>query len=218
MANEQRGEVDLVVGDEVYTLALTMQAIGEMEARTRRPYGAIVRALTGADVQLLREAVWAALKRHHAPAVRRVEDAGALIDGAGGIDAALEALERLFKANQRGVSEEPEAEAGKAEPKRPDDDAIQWRELFVAAARAGLSGDQFWSSTLKELEFSAAARREIAKREHDQLVEIAWMNALLTRTSKFPKLSALVSGAENRQARKQTWQEMKAALRGMTES
>jgi hypothetical protein len=68
MANPERGEVDLVAGESVYTLALTMNGICELEARTGKSYGELVQAISfGARLHMttLIEMTWQCLKRHH---------------------------------------------------------------------------------------------------------------------------------------------------------
>ncbi len=68
MANPERGEVDLVAGESVYTLALTMNGICELEARTGKTYGELVQAISyGArlNMTVLQEMFWQSLKRYH---------------------------------------------------------------------------------------------------------------------------------------------------------
>lgn len=77
MANPHKGEVSLKVGDETYTLVLTINSICDVEEETgRNLIGDLTRLAT------LRLMLYAALKEKH-PAIT-VADAGNIIGAVGG--------------------------------------------------------------------------------------------------------------------------------------
>lgn len=98
MANEERGEVDLVVGDKTYTLRMSVNAIVETQKRTNKTFGELVRSLQALDVSAMRELVWMLLKKHHAKDFPTPEKVGDLIDDAGSNEIAL-AIEKVFQLN-----------------------------------------------------------------------------------------------------------------------
>lgn len=101
MANEERGEVDFAVGERSYTLVLSMNAIAEMEARTKKTYGQLVASMSALDITALRDIFWMTLKKHHAKTFDTAAKVGDLIDEAGGPNAAVRALDRLFELNRK---------------------------------------------------------------------------------------------------------------------
>ena len=87
MANAERDEVDLTVGDKVYTLVLTTNAMCEAETAM----STVLRPVTFADlliqskrnsVAAMRAIFWASLKEKH-PEIT-LQQAGDLMDKAGG--------------------------------------------------------------------------------------------------------------------------------------
>jgi hypothetical protein len=117
MANAERGEVDLVVGDKTYTLFLSTNALCELQNRTKKTYGQVIRDLRTLDMSDYRELVWAVLKKYHRKAFTTVEQVGELIDDAKP-RAVMDALVQLFKLAQPPAEE---TETGGA-VRPPEDD------------------------------------------------------------------------------------------------
>jgi hypothetical protein len=90
MANPERGEVDLEVGDTRYRLALGMGGLRAIQAAVSTPghrvtLWEVVQGATNGDIEYLSVMVWGALQRHHP----EVTQAGAdtIIDQLGGLQA-----------------------------------------------------------------------------------------------------------------------------------
>ncbi len=103
MANEERGEVDLVSGEDRFTLALSMNAICEMQTRTGKTYGELLRAMP-LDFAAFRDMVFMALRRHHAKQFPNLSSVGEFIDNLpDGHSTAAKAMTRLLELNaERG--------------------------------------------------------------------------------------------------------------------
>lgn len=78
MANPHRGEVALVAGDKTYTLALTINAVCELEDLLQKSVSEIEQ--DRGSIRTLRAMLWAALREHHP---MDLEDAGRLMQEAG---------------------------------------------------------------------------------------------------------------------------------------
>jgi hypothetical protein len=108
MANPERGEVALTVGDRTYTLVLDFNAQCELEELLSTPeqrmtLGRAFLLAASYSMTHIRAMVWASLRRHHSDMT--VTDVGNLIESAGGVEKLLETLGKLRKASQ------PEGEA-----------------------------------------------------------------------------------------------------------
>lgn len=106
MANPERGEVALKVGDRTYVLVLDMDAICMAEEAMSRPgelvtIGQIFIAAAHKSQRHLRSLVWAALQRHHPQ--MDLKQAGDLVVELGGADEFFKTLKRL-----RGLTEPEE--------------------------------------------------------------------------------------------------------------
>lgn len=102
MANEERGEVEFVVEEQPYTLALSMNAICEMQTRTKKTYGQMVMDMAGLDVAAVRELLWMTLKKHHGKEFDSPQKVGSLVEKhEDGVSAAIDALNRLFELNSK---------------------------------------------------------------------------------------------------------------------
>lgn len=115
MANPQRGEVALTVGDQAYTLVLDLSAICELEGVFSTPkqivtFPEIVAAVLRLSYRHIRGFVWAALRKHH-PDVTLAQ-AGTLIEAAGGVDAFFETILALHQSTQ------PDAEDAADRPRK----------------------------------------------------------------------------------------------------
>lgn len=110
MANPERGEVELTSDGKTYTLVLSMNALCEMEKRTGKSYGELARLIGSQDLSVVREFLWALLKKYHMKDFPVVERAGDLIDALPrGIYDALDVIqESVTLNNRRGKSADPQ--------------------------------------------------------------------------------------------------------------
>src|SRR5262245_46601839 len=89
MANPQRGEVDVTVGDTTYTLALDLNAMCELEDVLSTPehpisFQDVTRGMVASNMRYVRAFIWATLRRHHKEiTLLGVSD---LIQAAGGLE------------------------------------------------------------------------------------------------------------------------------------
>ncbi len=103
MANPERGEVALLVGDRTYKLVIDVNAICELEELLSTPdqpvtSGQVFLLAAQRSVRHIRALVWASLRRHHPE--MELSHTGQLIEDAGGVDEFLETLGKLRKASQ----------------------------------------------------------------------------------------------------------------------
>lgn len=104
MANPERGQVALTVGDRTYTLVTDMDAICQVEALMSAaegrvvPYVEVVLGAAQHSQRHVRAIVWGALRQHHEDIT--LEQAGGLIVQAGGSEKLLETLRKLRKASE----------------------------------------------------------------------------------------------------------------------
>lgn len=113
MANPERGEVALTIGDRTYTLVLDMDGICQAEAALSSPgqIVSITEIFYGAAIGSQRHArvlVWASLRRHHPDL--SLERAGELMGEFGGAEKFFEVVKALR------ASTEPDAEDRPARP------------------------------------------------------------------------------------------------------
>jgi len=98
MANAMRGEVPLKVGDQTYTLLLSINALCELESETGVPVPQLAESLNKPEnvrLTTVRAIVWAALQERH-PKVT-LKDAGAIIHEAG-LPAVMDAIGQAFQS------------------------------------------------------------------------------------------------------------------------
>lgn len=110
-ANEERGEVNLVVGDKTYVLRLSNQAICEAQARTGKTWGQLVNAMDNLDYVAYRDVVSVTLKAYHSKEFPNLVTVSTLIDEAT-MPRVSQALTRLFDLNAeqaKKVAEETKA-------------------------------------------------------------------------------------------------------------
>ena len=79
MANAERGEVDLEIGGETYTLRLPSNAIAEVEDLLDQDFPEILQRMQSGRVGAQRAMLYAALREKH-PKVTLL-DAGQMLDG-----------------------------------------------------------------------------------------------------------------------------------------
>jgi hypothetical protein len=100
MANIERGEVELVVGDKSYTLKLSMNAAVQLEARQKRKIGEILNDAENLDFTAIRDIVWVLLQKYHSGDFHTPEKVGNFMDEAGGAKVFFETLAKLAEANK----------------------------------------------------------------------------------------------------------------------
>lgn len=103
VANPERGEVSLRVmrGDEEkdYILKLSINAAVAMQKELKKPLTEVVQDLEKLDVEVIRRMAFMFLQKYHKDEIKTVDQAGDLIDDAGGIGKFLGAFQQLVKAN-----------------------------------------------------------------------------------------------------------------------
>lgn len=98
MGNAQRGEITITAGEQQYTLVLDTNALALLDdAHEAGAWDVFEKAAKGRP-GAIRKFVWAALQRHHAGTVKTFDDAGRVIDAAGGILAIGQQFEALQTA------------------------------------------------------------------------------------------------------------------------
>jgi hypothetical protein len=101
MANRERGEVTLAAGADSYTLALTVNALCEVQAKTGKTYAEILHAVKRIDVVAIRALIFHALQRHHAKEFPNEKLVGDLLERVdGGIAGGLRAINDIVELNQ----------------------------------------------------------------------------------------------------------------------
>lgn len=105
MANRERGEVLLSVGDREYRLVCTTNAQCEMEARLSTPErevtsGDIYRGVTKTSNTAVRAFLWACLLRHHRAEFPTIESVGDRVIDVIGLKAATVAASEAFERSQ----------------------------------------------------------------------------------------------------------------------
>jgi len=103
MANRERGEVMLEVGGQTYVLALTTNAMCELEDQLSTPeqtvtFLDVLQQVSRRSVRAVRALTWAALREHHP--TMNVKDAGNLIQAAGGLIAFMPTAELIIQTAQ----------------------------------------------------------------------------------------------------------------------
>lgn len=213
MANRERGEQRLVAGDRSFILRLTVGACCELEDRSGKPLEILIEQVNSGSVKALRLVLWASLQDYHALEIATVEQAGEVMDAIGSVPAVIRILSTFLASNvdERPSGDEPSDDDEKAEKKK-----TTWRQLYVEARKHGLSARAFWSLSLLELWREAAAWRERQRDEWNRDMRVAWYTAALMNQKKLPALASLQQTSVKAAPRKQTWQEMKAYMKGLS--
>ncbi len=76
MANPERGEVDLVIGEQTYVLRITTNELCAMEKRTGKTYGEILQGLLAVNVTVAREYLRVVLEPLHGRDLRLAAQKG----------------------------------------------------------------------------------------------------------------------------------------------
>ncbi|MDH5244805.1 MAG: hypothetical protein OEW98_00015 [Betaproteobacteria bacterium] len=88
-----------MVGEKEYTLRPRTNAIRALQQRTGKTYGEILRSFDDFDVEATTQFLFAVLQPYHAKEIKHIDQAGDLMDDAGGILVVKEVLLEMLKAN-----------------------------------------------------------------------------------------------------------------------
>jgi len=120
IGNPEQGEVDLHVKDKdgnitkTYVLKVSMKAGRALQQKHKKPFGQIVASLDQLDLDSMQELAFAVLQKHHSDQVKTPDDAGEVIDEAGGIipfATAFKALMGLKDEDGKGTENPPTAQS-----------------------------------------------------------------------------------------------------------
>ena len=107
-ANPERGEVDLPVKradgevERNYVLKLSINAAVTLQKKLRKPMAEIVSSLDKMDFETIREIAFMLLQKYHKEDITTPEQAGDVVDDAGGIHPFARAFEALVMKQQDG--------------------------------------------------------------------------------------------------------------------
>lgn len=212
MANRERGEIRLHAGSRVLTLRLTTGCCADAEDLAGKDLDGLIAGVNAGSVTDLRWLFWAALQPKHGDEFDDVEAVGNLIDVCGPPSRAVRVLSELVLANADDRSEGERGGSAGDSSKRKG-----WRQVYVDARGLGLTPDQFWALSLKELWRELAVGIAKQRREHDRIVSTAWWTVTLTRQRKLPALTDLLStDGKPAERREVSWQSMKAAMQALS--
>lgn len=115
MANRQNGEVSLQVGDQTYTMALTLDAMVALEEMFSTPaqsvtFQDVTEAADRGSVKHLRAMLWAVLQLHHPELT--IKDISPLVQRAGGLPALQRKFIELAKASMADPADLADLGAG----------------------------------------------------------------------------------------------------------
>lgn len=213
MANRERGEQRLIAGAQTFTLRLTLEACLEVEDRAGKSLDDLIAGVNRGSVRALRWLLWASLQAKHAETIQRPDDVGAVMDAVGTTASVLKQMTAFLLLN----ADDRPKEAGSKEKR---DTKRGWAQLYTDARCLGLTSEQFWALSLKELWRELAVAEQRIARERDRDVTMAWMMGAFCGFRKMPSLASVLKKTGPRQARQQqtqTWQEMKAAMKAITQ-
>ena len=123
MANQERGETTVTIGDRSFTLVMDFQAIraveGELSTETRDAvYHEILRAANRGQYRAITGLFWASMQRHHPDMTMAKVDK--LISELGGLDKLNTVLKQNVKASEP-TKEEVKAAGGGKTKERPQE-------------------------------------------------------------------------------------------------
>lgn len=87
-----------------------------------------------------------------------------------------------------------------------------WASLLVDFLTWGYSEELFWSLTLRQIEAHVVAARRRYTIERNRMMETAYYAAVVPHMKNPPKLKDLLVNPTDAPRRKQSWEQMKAAL------
>lgn len=99
MANREQGEVGITVGDKVYTLRPTFDALCELEELVNKPVNELLAGIEQGRLSGLRAVVWCFLQDQHADEFKTLKDASRWIEEVGGVDQVKGLIEQALQVN-----------------------------------------------------------------------------------------------------------------------
>lgn len=99
MANRERGEVSVSVGDRRFTLRPSFNALCNLEEITGKDIEQMLAMIDRGFISGVRAVVWTLLQDKHGDEIKTLEDAGNWLVEAGGVDAMLPILYDLLGIN-----------------------------------------------------------------------------------------------------------------------
>jgi hypothetical protein len=176
MANRERGEWLWNAGGRSYCLRLSTSSCCELETITGgRSLEQVIEGVNAGWMLDIRWLAWTALRDWHRDIAvdgrAGVLAVGRLIDTGGGLVRIREALRSLVAIN--AAADEPGLKAPSGQSAKPSGPRT-WRDLYVDALTSGMTPDQFWSLSLRELWNVGKAERERELRRHNRDVIHAW--------------------------------------------
>lgn len=183
MANRERGELRLVAGDQVFTLRLTVGSCCEVEDRAEQDLDDLIAGVNRGSMQALRWLLWASLQAKHGDRIARPEDVGPVMDATGSTTQVRARLKAFLDLN---ADDRPRARSERAKARPPS--RHPWRELYMDARCLGLSADQFWDLSLKELWLELG----VAQKQRERDLTLAWYIGAFCGWKKLPNLQTLL--------------------------
>jgi hypothetical protein len=212
VANRERGEQRLVADDVTFTLRLTVEACCDVEDRSGLSLEALVQGARDGSVSDLRWIVWASLQSNHAAAFPTLDAVGCLMDAVGH-RSLVEQLTAFLLANLDDDDTTKHTENGTPAAKPT------WRSRYIDARTAGIERDDFWQLSLLELRREMKAAKSRLRAAWNRDITQAWYVAALSNQKHLPPLARLLQTEDepDAPAKPQTWQEMKAMLKALTQ-
>jgi hypothetical protein len=210
VANRERGDLRLVVGDDVYTLRLTIEACCALEDMAARDLDAITVGVNRGRLTDLRWLLWAALQPYHASVYAQPNGVTALIERCG-----IPTIRRVLR--EFLILNGDDRPATKSSARSEAAPLSTWRDFYVELRAHGMPGEAFWRLSLRELWRELAAVHRQAEQARDRDVAQAWWIAALVWQKQLPALATLLGRRPpSTTDQPQSWQEMKAAMRAFT--
>lgn len=92
---------------------------------------------------------------------------------------------------------------------------MTWSEKLDQAADAGISEEEFWRLTPRAYHRRIRAENRMRLRKREEMIEMAWMTAVLLGAAQAGKLKPLKAYLETSEPKKLTGEEVMATLRAM---
>jgi hypothetical protein len=137
-----------------------------------------------------------------------LDHVGRLIDGLGSLAATVSVVAAFIELN---TDDRPTTEqSGEAKPRTKG-----WRQVYLDARCLGLTADEFWNLSLRELWRELAVAEQQRRRAYDRDIELAWWTVALGRRKRLPALADMK--AKGKPVVRQTWQDIKALTKVLAE-
>lgn len=111
MANPEKGEVDLVVGDKTYVLRIRTNTVCEIEAKSGKAWGDLWQDVKQTNIQSMRTLLFALLQPYHKKEFPTMDAVGDLIDQMHGTVDVFDVLLRILTVNKPPAKDAKEGDA-----------------------------------------------------------------------------------------------------------